>query len=36
MKKGNTALQEAVNGALKELIADGTVQSIIDQYIPAG
>lgn len=35
MKKGNTALLEAVNGALKELIADGTVQSIIDKYIPA-
>ena len=23
------------NGALKELIDDGTVQSIIDKYIPA-
>ena len=33
--KGNTALQEAVDGALDELIADGTVQSIIDKYIPA-
>lgn len=33
MKKGNTELQTAVNGALKELIADGTVQSIIDKYI---
>ena len=33
--KGNTALQEAVDGALGELIADGTVQAIIDKYIPA-
>ena len=33
--KGNTKLIEAVNGALKELIADGTVQSIIDKYIVA-
>ena len=33
--KGNTKLIEAVNGALKELIADGTVQSIIDNYITA-
>ncbi len=34
--KGNTAMLEAVNGALEELIADGTVQSIIDTYITAG
>ncbi len=33
--KGNTALLDAINGALKELIADGTVQQIIDKYIPA-
>ena len=33
--KGNTALIEAVNGALAELIADGTVQQIVDKYIPA-
>ncbi len=33
--KGNTALLDAINGALKELIADGTVQRIIDTYIPA-
>ena len=33
--KGNTELVEAVNEALAELIADGTVQSIIDKYIPA-
>ena len=34
--KGNTALLDAINNALKELIADGTVQQIIDKYIPAG
>ena len=33
--KGNTALKDAVNTALNELIEDGTVQSIIDKYIPA-
>ena len=33
--KGNTALLDAVNGALNELVEDGTVQSIIDKYIPA-
>ena len=33
--KGNTAMVEAVNNALKELIADGTVQKIIDKYINA-
>ena len=33
--KENTDLQEKVNGALKELIADGSVQNIIDKYIPA-
>lgn len=33
--KGNTELKEAVNQALAELIADGTVQQIIDKYIPA-
>ena len=33
--KGNTALLDAINTALKELIADGTVQEIIDKYIPA-
>ena len=33
--KDNTALKDKVNGALKELIADGTVQSIIDKYITA-
>ena len=35
MNKENTELFEAVNNALKELIADGTVQKIIDKYIPA-
>lgn len=34
-QKGNAELIEAVNGALAELIADGTVQKIIDKYIPA-
>ncbi|WP_316607766.1 transporter substrate-binding domain-containing protein [uncultured Ruminococcus sp.] len=33
--KDNTELKDKVNGALKELIADGTVQSIIDKYITA-
>ena len=33
--KGNTALKDAVNTALEELIADGTVQSIVDKYIPS-
>ena len=33
--KGNTALVDAVNGALNELIEDGTVQSIVDTYITA-
>ena len=33
--KDNTALRDAVNDVLKELIDDGTVQSIIDKYIPA-
>lgn len=33
--KDNTALLNAVNQALAELKADGTLQSIIDKYIPA-
>ncbi len=33
--KDNTELLDQVNTALQELIADGTVQSIIDKYIPA-
>lgn len=35
MNKNNTELKDAVNAALAELIADGTVQSIIDKYITA-
>ena len=35
MAKGNTALEDAVNAALKELKADGTLQSIVDKYIVA-
>ena len=35
MSKDNTALYEAVNTALQEMIADGTVQAIIDKYISA-
>lgn len=31
--QGNTALLEKLNTALEELIADGTVQSIVDKYI---
>ena len=33
--KNNTELQKKVNEALKELIADGSVQKIVDKYIPA-
>lgn len=33
IKKGNTELLDKVNGALKELKDDGTVQSIVDKYI---
>ena len=35
LSKDNTALVDAVNAALAELIADGTVQSIVDKYISA-
>ena len=35
VSKDNAALYDAVNGALEDLIADGTVQKIIDKYIPA-
>ena len=34
-KKDNTELQTKVNGALKELIADGTLQEIVNKYIKA-
>ena len=33
--KGNTALLDAVNGALAELQADGTIDSIVAKYITA-
>lgn len=33
LKKGNTELQEKINGALKELKADGTLDSIVAKYI---
>lgn len=33
--KGNSALQEKVNAALKELIADGSVKKVVDTYIKA-
>ncbi len=35
VSKKNTELRDNINKALKELIADGTVQKIIDKYIPA-
>ena len=34
MNKDNTALLEAVNGALKELTEDGTIPTIVEKYIP--
>ena len=33
--KGNTQLLDAINGALKELQDDGTLQAIVDKYITA-
>ncbi len=33
--KGNDALLEAVNQAIEELIMDGTIDGIIEKYIPA-
>ena len=33
--KGNTQLLDAINGALEELQADGTLQAIVDKYINA-
>ena len=33
--KGNTELKDAINTALEELKADGTLQSIVDKYITA-
>ena len=35
MSKDNKELYDAVNGALEELIKDGTVQTIVDKYISA-
>lgn len=35
LAKGNTALLDAINAALAELTADGTVQAILDKYISA-
>ncbi|MCX4266641.1 MAG: transporter substrate-binding domain-containing protein, partial [Firmicutes bacterium] len=35
LNKENTELFEKVDGALQELIADGTVQEIVDRYINA-
>ena len=32
-QKGNTALKDAVDAALKDLIADGSVKAIVDKYI---
>ena len=33
--KGNTALLDAIHGAMAELKADGTLQAIVDKYITA-
>ena len=33
ISKDNEALLTAINNALNELIADGTVQSVVDKYI---
>ena len=35
VNKGNTQLLDALNGAIVELQADGTIQSILDKYISA-
>lgn len=35
VQKGNTVTLEKVNGALKELLEDGSVQKVIDKYIKA-
>ena len=35
VNEGNTVLLDAINTALNELIADGTVQTIVDKYITA-
>ncbi len=33
IKKGNTALREAIDEAIEELIEDGTIDAIVDKYI---
>ena len=33
VKKGNTELLDAINNAIKDLTADGTIDAIIDKYI---
>lgn len=33
--KGNDALREAIDAAIEELIMDGTIDAIIEKYIPA-
>ncbi len=35
IKKGNTEMLDKINGALKELKEDGTIDEIINKYIPA-
>lgn len=35
VSKENTELRDQINAALKELIADGSVQKVVDKYIPA-
>ena len=35
VSKENTELLNEINGALEELIADGTIKNIIEKYIPA-
>jgi polar amino acid transport system substrate-binding protein len=35
ISKDNTALLDAVNEAMEELKADGTIQEILDKYITA-
>ena len=35
VSKDNDELKEAIDNALKELIADGSLQKIVDKYIPA-
>lgn len=35
VSKENTELRDQINTALKELIADGSVQKVVDKYIPA-